>query len=765
MLTAILAGFIGAFFAPFISRLAKHRAGWWISLIPLCLCIYFAGFVQTLAREGPLAFSHAWVPGLNVRLSFYLDGLSLLFALIISFIGALVFIYSGHYFAGHKQANRFYFHMLVFMSAMLGTVLSDNVITMFVFWELTGISSYFLIGFEHEKEAARKAAWAALLVTGAGGLALLAGLLLLGHAGGSYEFSELLSKAGLLKTHSYYPAIFLLIVAGAFSKSAQFPFHFWLPDAMAAPTPVSTYLHSATMVKAGVYLLARMSPILGDTHLWHSVIISGGGITMLLGAYFSIRQTDLKRILAYSTVSVLGTLIFLIGLGTRAAMEAAMTYIMIHALYKAALFLVAGIVDHETGSRNIERLRGLGRTMPITAVAALLAGLSMAGLPPLYGFIGKELLYSATLDAPLGASFFTVIALTTNAFLVVASGLVCVTPFMGPSDAAPEHIHDPPFTMYMGPFLLALLGILIGLMPNLFASVLVSPSVAAVMQQSIQVKMGLLHGLTLQLGLSAVTFCFGLAAYVWHKKFLGIVDMFAPFFRWGPSQGYQLAVKGMNVFARFQTRILQSGHLHLYVLIVVVTTVLLVGFTLQEHWRPALFSGWSNVYIYEWIVTFLIFTATVMVIIAQSRLIAILALGAVGYGVVLFFIMYGAPDLAMTQFATDTLTVILLVLVIYRLPRYVKYSNAWERIRDAVPALAAGGLITTITLMTLAGSRGSRLSSYFLENSQPLAKGRNIVNVILVDFRGMDTLGEVTVLAVAGIGVFSLLKLSLKKEK
>jgi len=764
MLFAVLSGLIGSLFAPWISRLAKNRSGWLIALLPLSLCVYFSSFVQPLAQNGHLSFVHTWVPGLGVNLSFYLDGLSLLFAMVISFIGVLVVLYAGAYFSGHKEVGRFYALILIFMSAMLGIVLAGNIITLFVFWELTGISSYLLIGFNHEKEAARKAAWQALLVTGTGGLALLAGLMLLGHAGGSYELADLLTRGDQVKAHSLYPAIFLLIAAGAFTKSAQFPFHFWLPDAMEAPTPVSTYLHSATMVKAGIYLLARMSPVLGGTHLWHSVVIFVGAITMIISAYLAIRQTDLKRILAYSTVSVLGTLVFLIGTGTRTAIEAAMAYVMIHALYKAALFLVAGIVDHETGSRDTDTLRGLARVMPVTAAAAVLACLSMAGLPPLFGFIGKELLYGATLEAPLGASLLTAVALTTNALLVVAAGLVGVVPFLGPKEAAPAHAHEPPFSMWFGPVLLAGLGIIMGLLPNLFAGIWVSPAVAAILKEPVHVKLGLMHGLNLQLGLSAITFCGGVTAFIWRKKLFEIMALLAPLFRLGPSRIYQITVNSMNAVARLQTRILQSGHLHYYILIIIITTVALVGPALLTHSGGIHPAAWSHIRPWEWVVALIILASTLVVIRAQSRLIAIIALGVVGYSVVLFYIMYGAPDLAMTQFAIDTLTVILLALVIYRLPRYVKYSTVWERIRDAVPALAAGGLITVLILVTLSISKGSRLSAYFSENSLLLAKGRNIVNVILVDFRGLDTMGEVTVLAVAGIGVYSLLKLSLKND-
>ena len=764
MLTAILSGFAASFSAPFIYKWTRGYAGRILALVPLCLCAYFISFLPSLSHNGDLSFKIPWVSGLNIHLSFYLDGLSLLFAVVISFIGVLVLVYAGAYFNQHPQLQRFYSIILFFMAAMLGVVLSDNIITFFLFWELTTVSSYLLIGFDHEKEEARKAAWQALLITGAGGLALLAGLILLGQAGGSYEFSELINNGGLIKNHDLYPAIFILMALGAFTKSAQFPFHFWLPNAMAAPTPVSTYLHSATMVKAGVYLLARVTPILGDTVLWHSVVVPVGAVTMLLSAYMSIRQTDLKKILAYSTVTVLGTLVFLLGTGTHAAVEAAMAYVMIHALYKAGLFLVAGIVDHETGTRDISRLSGLYRKMPITTVAAVLASLSMAGLPPLFGFIGKELLYGATLEAPLAAKLLTAVALCTNALLVVASGMVALTPFFGKPGETSGHVHDPGMTMWFGPLLLSGLGIFIGLFPNLVGTVWVAPAVAAVTREPIEVKLALMHGFTLQLFLSVVTFCLGAGIFFFHKNILKILPSTRFFSALTPSNAYELILKATTGFARLQTRFLQSGHLHLYILIIVISTLLLVGLSLPLNGAFAA-SNWSEIKIHEWILVLVILAATTMVIRAQSRLVAIIALGVVGYSVVLFYIMYGAPDLAMTQFAIDTLTVILIVLVIYRLPRYVNYSTNMERLRDGIPALLAGGMITILILMTLAGTKESGLSSYFTENSYLLAKGKNIVNVILVDFRSFDTMGEVTVLVIAGIGVYSLLKLKMSGAK
>lgn len=764
MLSALLIVFAGASVAPWMYPWTRRHAGRVFALIPLALFLYFISWMPALAKQGPLVFSHDWVPSLKVHFSFYLDGLSLLFACVITFVGTLVLIYSGAYFGEARQNGRFYAVLLFFMGAMLGLVLSNNLITLFMFWELTSVSSWLLIGFHHESDAARKAAWQALLVTGLGGLALLAGCLLLGMVGGSYELSDLLSQGEILKQHAFFPVIFMLLVLAAFTKSAQFPFHFWLPDAMEAPAPVSTYLHSATMVKAGVYLLARMTPLLGDTVLWHSVLVPVGAITMILGAALSIRQTDLKKILAYSTVSVLGTLVFLLGTGTRAAVEAAMAYILIHALYKASLFLMAGIVDHETGTRDVEILSGLGRQMPVTAFASILAGLSMAGLPPLFGFIGKELLYGATLEAPVAAWLLTGVAITTNILLVAASARVALTPFIGPRIEFSKSVHDPGLDLWFGPVILAGLGITIGLMPNLAGSLWVGPAVAAVKQAPVEVHLALMHGFTLQLLLSGVTFCCGVALFFGRKK---LADSLPPgflHFPFTPSSLYSLALQGIQSLAGLSTRWLQNGHLHLYILTIVLTAVFGVGVFLFNVQGELLPFNPKEILIHEGVLALTLITATLLAAMARSRLVAIIALGVLGYGVVLFYVVFGAPDVAMTQFAVDTLTLILLVLVMKRLPRYGRFSTPRERFRDGLAALTFGGIITGCILLAQGVVRESKLATYFNENSFVLAKGRNIVNVILVDFRALDTLGEVTVLVVAGIGVFSLLKLKVKQN-
>jgi multicomponent Na+:H+ antiporter subunit A len=420
-----------------ISTSKNRLTGWMLALLPFGATVYWASLTNAVAAGQTLSVSWPWVPSLGVNLSFYIDGLSLLFALLISGIGALIVIYAGGYLAGHPQLARFYFYILLFMAAMLGLVLCGNLIILFIFWELTSISSYLLIGFDHQRERARKAALQALIVTGAGGLALMAGFILLGHVGGSFELAALLDQGELVRGHGLYFPILLLILAGAFTKSAQMPFHFWLPNAMEAPAPVSAYLHSATMVKAGIYLLARFSPILGGAEAWHYLVTAFGAATMLLGALLAFPQTDLKRILAYTTVSALGTLTLLLGLNTTLATKAAMVFLLVHSLYKGALFMIAGAVDHETGTRDVKLLGNLRRFMPMTTMAASLAALSMAGVPPLSGFWAKFTLIKAGLET--GQYAIVAIALVVSLLTVFSMTKIWAEAFWKKAPEAALH--------------------------------------------------------------------------------------------------------------------------------------------------------------------------------------------------------------------------------------------------------------------------------------------------------------------------------------
>lgn len=756
MTAAVLSGFVLALAAPGLYRLTGRASGWLLALLPLALTAYFITLLAPIASGETVHARHDWVPSLGVGLSFTLDGLSLLFALLIGGVGALVLVYAGGYLAGHPQLGRLYAFLLMFMASMLGLVLADNVLVLFVFWELTSISSYFLIGFDHDRREARAAALQALLVTGGGGLALLAGLLLLGQAGGSLELSALLTHGDRLRAHPLYVPALVLILLGAFTKSAQFPFHFWLPGAMEAPTPVSAYLHSATMVKAGVYLLARLSPALGGTDVWVGTVSVAGGATMLLGAWMALGQSDLKRILAYSTVSALGTLTLLLGLGGPLAVQAAVAYLLAHALYKGTLFLVAGALDHETGTRDADHLGGLGRAMPLTAAAAALAALSMAGLPPLFGFVAKELSYEAALHAP-AAGWVAAAAVAANVPLVAVAGLVGLRPFLGAAVSTHRQAHEPPPSLLLGPLALAGLSVAFGLWLG-GAERLASAASTSVLGQPATVHLALWHGLTPALALSAVTLAGGVGAYAGRGLLRRASSRWEGAARWGPAGWYELALKGLHWLAVGLTGMLQSGYLRYYLMITVAATAGLTGYALIGRRPLAVAVDWSDLRFYEAGLAVLILLATLAAVLLKSRLAAIAALGVVGYGVALVFVLFGAPDLAMTQFLVETLTVILFVLVFYHLPESRTVSDGAARWRDAALAVAGGAVMTALVLVGTPENYPP-ISAYFVENSVPRGHGRNVVNVILVDFRGLDTLGEITVLSVAAVGVYALLKL------
>ena len=761
---AVAVGFAAALVAPMLPRRLASVSGWLIAAVPVGLCLYFASLLPQAARGQPVAVTCTWVPTLGMQLSFHADGLALLFALLISGIGSLVMIYAGGSLAGHPDLGRFYGLLIFFMASMLGLVLAGNVLTLFVFWELTSVSSYLLIGFDHEREDVRAAALQALLVTGGGGLALLGGLVLLGQIAGSYEVAALLAQGEAVRAHALYTPTLLLVLAGAFTKSAQVPFHFWLPGAMVAPTPVSAYLHSATMVKAGIYLLARLLPVLGGTHTWTVIVTTVGAVTMVGGGILAFYQTDLKRLLAYSTISALGILTMLLGIGTHHALEAMVVFLLAHALYKGALFMVAGAVEYETGTRDVEKLGGLWRAMPVTTAVAALAAVSLTGFGPVLSFIGKEMLLAAVLEVPAANALLVPAAVLAGTLFVTVAAVVAIKPFWGRIVPTPKHPHEAPFSLWIGPALLATLGVVFGLVPSLITGPLVTPAVGAVYGAWAPVQLALWHGVNMPLLLSALSVVAGLALYVLWTPLRRATRGLEAVFDYGPARWYRASLDALNVVARGQTRLLQSGYLRFYVMTIIVTTTALVAYAYTSRGTFPGLPPSGGVGMTELVLATLTVFGAFVTARAPSRLSSVAALGVVGYGVALTYILYGAPDLAMTQFMTETLTVILFVLVFYHLPRFTRLSSAWVRWRDAAVASAFGMLMTVLVLAATALPLDSRLRDFYARNSWPLAHGRNVVNVILVDFRALDTLGEITVLGVAAIGVFALLKLRPPKE-
>jgi multicomponent Na+:H+ antiporter subunit A len=766
MIISVLAAFVVALIAPWLARLTKEYTGWVLALVPAGIAVYFASQLGTIAAGETVREAWAWVPGMDIAFSFYLDGLSILFALVITVVGTLIVIYGGGYLAGDPNLPRFYLSVLMFMGSMLGVVLSDNLITLFVFWELTSFTSYLLIAYKHEYQSARDAARQALLVTGAGGLALLAGLIMMQIVSGTYEISEMLAMGDVFRESPLYLGIFIMVIAGAFTKSAQFPFYFWLPNAMEAPTPVSAYLHSATMVKAGIYLLARMHPMLGDTDLWFITLTSFGAVTMLVSAWLAVHYTDLKRVLAYTTVMALGLLTMLLGLGTPDAIVACMVFIVVHSLYKGSLFMVAGAVDHSTGTRDALALGGLRRAMPLVTIAAFLSGLSMMGFPALFGFIGKELVYEAALAYADYHFVLVALAVLANIAVVVAAGVVALRPFIGAVTPAAEHAHHVPVSMWLGPLVLGVLGLLFGVFPHLVDATLFVPAVAAVLNVPHDFYLVIWHGVNAALILSVLTVGAGVALYLGWTRYRNSPFMrgFAHLFGVLPERGYDRTLDGLVWTADVQTRFLQSGTLRYYVATIAVTMALVVGITIFVTTGFVWQLDVAGVRAYEWAVAGAILAAAGGAVLLRTRLAAALSAGVAGFGVAVLFLFYGAPDLAMTQFLIETLTAILIVLIIVNIPKMpAKYhqtgNHGARRFRDAVIALGSGAMITMAMLVALRIPFNDELSQFFAEHAYTEAHGRNIVNVILVDFRGLDTFGEVVVLAVAAIGIYALIRM------
>jgi multicomponent Na+:H+ antiporter subunit A len=756
---AVISVFGLAIVAPWIARRAGNVAGWILAVLPAAVTRYLASRLRLAATGQPAVFSIPWSPELGLFFSLRADGLSLLFALLISGVGTLVVVYAGGYLKDHRDLGKFYAWLFVFMGSMLGLALADNMLLLFVFWELTSISSYMLIGFEHERESARAAAQQAFLITAGGGLALMAGVLLLGQAGGTLELSALLKQGDVVRASPFYMPAVILILLAAFTKSAQFPFHFWLPNAMEAPTPVSAYLHSATMVKAGVYLLARLGPALNGTDLWLYWVGGVGAATMLLGGYLALLQTDLKRLLAYSTVSALGMLTLLIGLGSPHALQAAVVLLLAHGLYKGTLFLVAGALDHETGTRDITQLGGLFPVMKLTSISGGLAALSMAGILPLFGFISKEMYYEVALES--GPWVTAAIVFAGLSFVVVAA-VAGIGPFWGRQKQTPKSPHEVAASMWVGLLTLAGLNLLVGIFPGIVSAPLISPAASAAIGEPTEVTLALWHGMNPAFLLSVATVAMGAGLFAARNPLRSGLSRLA--WPWGPSFLYDRALTGLDALARGLTRLLQSGYLRYYIMTLVLVATGLVGFTLfsRDGWNFP--EGVIDIRFYEVALGVLILGAALVATVVQSRLAAVASLGVVGYGVSLIYILYGAPDLAMTQFLIESLTVILFVLAFYHLPQFTQLSSKGSRVRDILIALFVGGLMTALVLSATGVLFYPSISDFFVKNALPLGHGRNIVNVILVDFRAFDTMGEITVLGIAAIGVYVLLKLSIDSK-
>lgn len=736
-------------------------------LVPLTIFGYLLLRVPFVANGNVLYESYKWVPSLNINFDLRLDGLSMVFGLLISGIGALIFWYASAYLKGHQYLDRFYAYLCLFMASMLGIVLSNNILLLFIFWELTSISSFFLIGFNNTNPDSRKSALTALSITGLGGFFLLTGMILIGNIAGTFSISELVTSAARIKNHELYPLAIAMIFIGAFTKSAQFPFHFWLPGAMKAPTPVSAYLHSATMVKAGIFLLARFTPILGGTAAWSYTLMIFGGITMIYAAIHALFRTDLKSILAYSTIAALGILTFLIGVGTEAALLSAITFIVVHALYKATLFMTTGIIDHETGNRELTKLGGLRKVLLPVFVAGFLAALSSAGVPLLFGFISKDLIYEATLhaDAHL-ALYLTAAAIITNICLVASGFMAGIRPFTGNLPSAYEKVHLPSKAMWLPPLVLAILSLVFGLLPQLIGERLIAAALYTINPEPEAVHLKLWHGFNTVLALSLVTLCFGTLIYFFNKANASRLALVARFDIIAPQAIFTKLGDWFVDFSEWYTNIMHNGFLRSYLLKIILFAEALLAYELLIGGPIYIdYSKLSAISVYEVVNVFILLAAVILTATTSSRLTAVVGTSVIGYAICLMFVYYSAPDLAMTQFTIDTLTVVLFVFVLFNLPPFINQANTRVVVRDTVVALGFGIILSIIAIRVLQVPTDIAISKFYGDFAYTMAKGKNVVNVILVDFRGFDTMFEIVVLSIAALGVYSLIKLRLTSSE
>jgi len=761
LLLIVLLPFLGAFLPAWFIRWGRNpsaMAAGGVAGVALALLLSLS---PTVMGGSVVRASWPWIPQLGLSFSFMADGLGFLFALMILGIGLLVILYARFYLSDKDPMGRFYAFLMLFMGSMLGVVLSENLLLLLVFWELTSLSSFLLIGFWKHLPEGRQGARMALAVTGGGGIAMLGGILILGSIVGSYELSVVLQSGDLIRASPMYVPALVLILLGAFTKSAQFPFHFWLPHAMAAPTPVSAYLHSATMVKAGVFLLARLFPALSGSPEWFFLVTGAGITTMFVGAYIALQKHDLKGLLAYSTVSHLGLITALFGFGTPGAALVGVFHIMNHAAFKAALFMTAGIVDHEAGTRDIRRLGGLRAYLPVTSVLALVAAAAMSGVPPLNGFLSKEMFLEATLHLDLMAGLPWLIPLVATlgaVFSVAYSIRFVVDVFFGPAPASyPHKPHEPPRGMRFPVELLVALSLLVGLFPGVIAAPLLKVAAGAVVGGGLpDFYLSLWHGLNLPLLMSALAL--GGGAFIWsirrslfrlHEGPLPLPVAKAMFDR---------VIGGSAAGARAFTSGLENGSLQRYLAFLVAVVVVIAAVPLALDLPPV---GdlprlpASPLAVAAWLILAAGSLGTVFM--HRQRLTAVIFLSIVGLVVTLAFVHFSAPDLALTQISVEVVTIVLLLLALHLLPRTTpKESSPMRRARDLVLAGGAGVGATLVTWLMLTRPFET-ISGYHMAQSKPGGGGTNVVNVILVDFRGFDTFGEITVLAIAALGIYALI--------
>ncbi|CRL11042.1 Multiple resistance and pH homeostasis protein A [Phaeobacter italicus] len=753
--------FLGAVFPALLIRAGRNASASAAGLTTLLAFVGLMLHAPAVLRGDVIQAQFDWLPGLGLNANFFLDGLGFLFASLILGIGLLIILYARFYLSREDPMGNFYTYLLLFQGAMVGIVTSDNILLLLIFWELTSLSSFLLIGFWKHLPEGRQGARMALTVTGAGGLAMIGGMLILGNIAGSYDLTVILSSKEAIQASPLYLPALILILIGAFTKSAQFPFHFWLPHAMAAPTPVSAYLHSATMVKAGLFLLARLWPVLAGTPEWFYIVATTGLITMVLGAIIALFKDDLKALLAFSTVSHLGLITMLLGFGTKFAAVAAVFHIINHATFKAALFMSAGIVDHEAHTRDIKRLGGLRHLMPITFAIATVAALSMAGIPPFNGFLSKEMMLEETVHTAWGGSAYLVpgLALIGALFSAAYSFRYIVHVFLGPKRSDyPAKPHDPGVGMWLAPAFLVGLVILIGLFSAKIVGPLVATAAGAVIggEKLPYYSLKLWHGFTPALYMSIVAVAGGAVLLMLHKPLARMWDN-AP--RPEAKVIFEALIAALTRLARKITDGLHNGAMPRYAAIMIAFTVALSFYAYQSGTLAAPtrtlqdvglipILGWAS----------LLIATGFMVAMHRNRLLALVLIGVVGLVVSMGFNYLSAPDLALTQISVEVVTIILMLLALNFMPKETPIeSSTGARLRDisiaSVAGLGVGGLIYALMTRDFIGET---ISGFHLENSYKGGGGTNVVNVILVDFRGFDTFGEIIVLGIAALVIFAL---------
>lgn len=788
----ILLPFLFAFFVPFIYKSSVQRihTGWFVLAVPFIIFLFLLQYIPMVSKGNTLLFHLPWMPSLGINYTAFIDGLALIFGLLISGIGTLVILYSIYYMSKEREAlHNFYVYILIFMGAMLGLVFSDNILVLYVFWELTSISSFLLIAYWYQRKNSRYGAQKSMIITIFGGLAMLAGLIMLTMMTDTYSIREMMNSISNVATNTLFLPAMILILIGAFTKSAQFPFSIWLPDAMEAPTPISAYLHSATMVKAGIYLVARFTPLFGGHAEWFWLVSGVGLITLIYGSVTAVNQKDLKALLAYSTVSQLGLIMTLLGIGSASlyfgygdestvyafATIAAIFHLINHSTFKGSLFMVIGIIDHEAGTRDIRRLGGLMSVMPISFTLSIIGSFAMAGLPPFNGFLSKEMFFTGVLTVLEEPVFgmktmgllFPLIAWIASIFTFVYCMILVFKTFTGKQkpEKLDKEVHEAPFGMLISPIILAVLVIVIFFIPNIVSQYFLQPALIAILPGfaatgGIDIKISAWHGWNIELFMTLGVVGIGMLMYVSLKKWSAIYSYFPKSLML--NHLYNLSLDGMELIAQKVTNRYMTGSIRDYLSYIFAFMVIVLGGAL---W---LFNGVgynlnndTEISLYEGGIVVAMVISAFIVLFAKSRLTAIIAVGALGYLVSLLFVVFRAPDLALTQLVVETVTVALFLLCFYHLPELRKeVSKLRFKLTNALISVGVGVLVTVLALAANNHRAFESISSFF-EDSYSLAGAKNIVNAILVDFRGMDTMLEILVLCIAGLGVFTLIRLQM----